>query len=180
MRFWLLFFPPARLYADAADVVTEPERFRKELQLFIATDVVEVFSSFLDGSGGASGETGAARAAVPGGRGMDLKGKVGEDGQQADPCPELFGYKEIVPADPPDSRGLRRVLVGEMASLTLPVDKLGGGDGNRLKSEVLNGVVENEADRVEEDIDPLVMVKIERRGLIFNPFQNNIGKMIPN
>ena len=146
--------------------------------MLIATDMVEVFPPFLNGTGRAYGEAGVTRAAIPNRRGTDLEGEVGEDGQQANPCPESLGDKKIVPADPADSCRLRPVFVREMASLALPIDKLGGRDGNRPKSEVLNGAVENKTDRVEKDVDPLIVLEIERGRSIFDIVQDGIGEMV--
>jgi hypothetical protein len=69
------------------------------------------------------------------------------------------------------------MLVGEVSSLGLPIHNLGGRNGEGLISQVLNGGGDRQTDTIEEDIHPLIMMKIKRSGLIFNLFQDRIGEM---
>ena len=73
---WSLCFSAAGLDAYPADMVAESERFGEDLELFKASEVIEVFASFLDGPGGADGDADPARTAVLRQRGIGSKGKV--------------------------------------------------------------------------------------------------------
>jgi hypothetical protein len=161
-------------------MVAESERLRKNLELIITPDVIEVFSPLFDGSGGANVYAGAARAAAFRQGGIRSKGKVCKNGQETNPCAVTLGDKKIVPTDPPDSRCLRDVLMGEVRSLSFPVDELRCGYGHSPISQILNGLRQDEAQSIEENIDPLVMVKVERSRFVFNVIQDGVGEVIPD
>ncbi len=94
--------------------------------------MIKVFSPLPDGSCRADGHAGTARTAVLRRRRVDSKGKVRQDGQEANPCPVPFADQKVVPTDPSDPCGLSHVLMGEMPSLILPVDELRSGNGYSL------------------------------------------------
>ena len=111
---------------------------------------------------------------------MDWQGQIGEDGQQTDPCPKGFSHQKIIPADPSQPCGAGHMLVGEMALLVLPIDKLGSGDRYGLVSKGLNRCGNDQPYRVEEDVNSLIMLKVKRGRLVLNPIHDRIGEVITN
>ncbi len=109
-----------------------------------------------------------------------MKGKVCKDRQKANPCTIAFADQKVIPTDPPDSCCLGDVLMGEMASLTLPVDELGGGYRESSISKILDCVCQDKPQGVEKNVHPLVMVKVERSRSVFNVIQDGIGEVIPD
>jgi hypothetical protein len=65
-----------------------------------------------------------------------------------------------------------------MAFLPLPVHKLGGRNRYRLISKVLNRIGQDEADGIEEDVDPLIVLEIERGGSVRNVIKDSVREMI--
>ena len=108
------------------------------------------------------------------------RGRFGQDGQKTNPCSIPFADQKVVPTDPSDPCGLCHMLMGEMPSLILPVDELGSGNGHGLISEVLNGIGQDEPDGIEKNVDPLIMLKIERGRSVFNVVQDGIREMVPD
>jgi len=72
------------------------------------------------------------------------------------------------------------MLVGKMTSLILPVHELGGGNRYGLIPKVLDRRGHNQSNRVQQDIDSLIMLKLKRGRLFLDPIHNGIGKVIPN
>ena len=66
------------------------------------------------------------------------------------------------------------MFMGEVASLLLPVHQLGRGNGDGLKSKGLNRIVQDQTDRIEEDVRSLIMLKIEGGRPVFNLIQNGV------
>jgi len=161
-------------------MMAETEGLGEDFQLFVAPVVVKILLAFVNGPDRTNADAFTAGAAIPGQRGIRHQGKVCEDGHQADPCPEGFGDEEIVPADPPQPGGPRHVLVGKMTSLVLPVDKLRGRNRYGLIPKVLNGCVDNQTDRVQEDVDPLIMLEVKGGRLVLHSIHNGVRKVVPD
>jgi hypothetical protein len=142
--------------------------------------MIKVFSPLPDGSCRADGHAGTARTAVFFRRRVDSKGKVRQDGQEANPCSVPLADQKVVPTDPSDPCGLSHVFMGEMPSLILPVDELRSGNGRGPISEILNGMGQDEPEGIEKNVDPLIVLKIERGRFVFNVIQDGIREVVPD
>jgi hypothetical protein len=170
----------ARPYTHTADMMAETEGFGEDSQLLVASVVVKILLAFVNGADGTHTHAVPAGATISGQRGICSQRKVCEDGHQADPCPEGFRDEEIVPADPSQPGSPGHVLVGKMASLILPVHKLRGRNRYGLIPKVLNGCVDNQSNGVQEDVDSLIVVEVERGRLVLNPIHNGLRKVVPD
>jgi hypothetical protein len=159
-------------------MMAETEGFGEDFQLLVASVVVKILLAFVNGADGTHTDTVPAGATISGQRGICSQGEVCKDGHQTDPCPEGFGDEEVIPADPSQPGSSGHVLVGKMASLILPVHKLRGGNRYGLIPKVLNGCVDHQSNRVQEDVDSLIMMEVEGGRLILNPIHNGIRKMV--
>jgi hypothetical protein len=68
----------------------------------------------------------------------------------------------------------------EMPPLILPVDELRSGDGHGPISEILNGMGQDEPEGIEKNVDPLIVLKIERGRFVFNVLQDAIREVVPD
>ena len=72
---------------------------------------------------------------------------------------------------------LGHMLVGNMGKLFFPIDDLGCGNRQRIPSAALDKICSLESQFIEQNIDPLIMKKIELGRAGYHVFQNPIGKM---
>jgi len=66
-----------------------------------------------------------------------------------------------------------------MRPLVFPIDDLGSGNGEGLKTEILNMVGEKKSPPVQEEIELPVVVKIERGRLGLDILENGVRKPLP-
>ncbi len=130
-------FAPAGLHANTTDIMAEMEGFGKGSQLLVASKMIEVPWSFLDGTGGANRQAIQTGAALPYGGGADDQWNPGEDGDEANSGSKLLVDEEVVPADPSEPRSTSHMFMRKMGSLRFPIHKLRGSDGHRLVSQIL-------------------------------------------
>jgi len=159
-------------------MMAETEGFGEDSELLVASVVVKILLAFVNGADRTLTQAVAAGAAISGQRGICDKGKICKDGYQADSRSEGFGDQEVVPADPSDPGSPGHVFVGKMTSLVLPVHKLRSGNRYGLIPEALNGGVDNQSNRVQEDVDSLIMLEVKGRRLVLNPVHHGIGKVV--
>ena len=77
------------------------EGFRENLELFVASRVVEIGLLIFDRSDRTDGQTVPAGTTVSCSGGADHKRKICEDGDEANPGPKALADEEIVSSDPP-------------------------------------------------------------------------------
>ena len=105
------------------------------------------------------------------------RGIFGQNSYQPLARAELWRYQEVVPPDPSDSGFLGHVFVGNMGKLFFPIYDLGCGNWQRLPSAALDKIYSFERQFIEQNIDPLIMKKIELGRTGYHVFQNPIGEM---
>jgi len=107
----MLFRASAGFDTDATDIMAEMEGFSKGLQLFVASEVIEILWSLFNGFRWADFYAGPAGTTVFPEERIGLKREIGEEGDEANPGTELFIDEEIIPADPTQPRGTGQMLV---------------------------------------------------------------------
>jgi len=107
----MLFRASAGFDTDATDIMAEMEGFSKGLQLFVASEMIEILWSLLNGFRWADFDAGPAGITVfPKGR-IGIKREIDENGDEASSGAELFIDEEIIPADPTQPCGTGHMLV---------------------------------------------------------------------
>jgi len=107
----MLFRASAGFDADTTDIMAEMEGFSKGLQLFVASEMIEIFWSLFNGFRWADFYACPAGTAVSCEGRAGLKGEIGQDGDEANPGTKRFIDEEIIPADPTQPRGTGQMLV---------------------------------------------------------------------
>ncbi len=153
-----------------ADIPPPPEL----LELFKTPAMVEVLPPLFDRPGRTSGQTSPARPAIRLQGPVGLQRHIGQDGHQTDSGPEIGMDKKVVSSDVAQPGPNRDFFMGDMGRLFLHVQDLGGG--NRKSPETggldIRGQVESRP--VQEKIELPVMMKIKRRGMVFDIFKDRI------
>ncbi len=107
----MLFRALAGFHTDATDIMAEMEGFGKGLQLFVASEMIEILRSLFNGFRWADFYACPAGTAVSCERRAGLKREIGEEGEEANPGTKRFIDEEIIPADPTQPRGTGQMLV---------------------------------------------------------------------
>ena len=154
------FHARAGLNTYATNMVPDVALLTEGLHLFITTDMIE-FQGFLnDSTSWANGDAIPTRTTVPLNGLIQSQGNVGENADQPDSCAEFRGDQEIISPNPTQSCLLGDVFMGQMASLSFPIDHLRGGNGQGIESLILDMKGNPEGHLIEEDVHPLIMEEV--------------------
>jgi len=171
---------PAGLDADAADMLADDMAASEFVQFPIAGVMIKSIRSLVDGRGRTRRQT---TDAAPAGKGQQrpgrAKGSIGEHRHQPDSRAEPGCDKKIVAAYPAQAGKMRNGLVRDVGPLVLPIDDLGGRDGKRIESEILEERREEECAAVKEEIRLPIMMEVEGRRLVLDVLENAVVSRFP-
>ena len=96
----MLVLSATSLDANPANKLADKPPIPEFLQLFMASEVIEIPRVFADGIGGTGRKTAPAASAAKRHRLIRIEGQVRQHRYEAETCSELRIYKKIVSADP--------------------------------------------------------------------------------
>ena len=115
------FVSPTRFHADTTDIMAEVEGFGKGSQLLVTSKVVEVLLPLLDRPCWTDRQAIVTGAAIIQRWRIDLKRKIGENGDQTNPRSKLLIDEEVIPAYPSQSRSPGHMFMGKVSPLLFPI-----------------------------------------------------------